>query len=385
MERNPEERDHEEPATQEGYPSISKTGAWIVASLSLVLVGVVTLVIVDSGFFVDSLEAWKLAPGSVATQTPLVQDNVGSHARDKDKRSSSGHGYLDDRHALLLENNRAQGQHHTGKSWTDLDQKADVVDDSRFWDFVQGSKSASDYEMYLLAFPTGKHAAEALTALKDLGSKAVTVSAASGPESAQFASVDEARKQLPLGPVVFNVPTPVDIDDDCPCRIDAIVSAIDEDPKKLESAIKSENPAAKNFQSAKIRVSPRMVASLSASPDDFDVNPKGDQEQDVGFGEPANWTWTIVPKTWGPHVLMLTMKANVMINGKAEAVSLKTFSKPILVAVTPFGRAKHLADNHIEFVWGSFLLPFLGFLGWLWKKKIHPKPEPTPRNPRHRP
>lgn len=164
-----------------------------------------------------------------------------------------------------------------------------------------------------------------------------------------------------------------------------MVSAAGDDAKTLENSIKADNPVAKNFQTANIRISPRMTASLTANPDDFDVSPKGDQEQDVGLGEAARWTWTIVPKTWGPHVLTLTLKANVLINGKAEPVSLKTFTRPLLVAVTPFGRVTHFVKDHLEFAWGSLLVPFAGFLTWLWKRG-HPTPAtPTPRKPRHRP
>ncbi|WP_147432426.1 ornithine cyclodeaminase [Pararobbsia silviterrae] len=180
-----------------------------------------------------------------------------------------------------------------------------------------------------------------------------------------FASVDKAISDMISGNLVFNVPTPIDVDDSCPCRIDAILSP-NVGVATLRAQIAASNPDATDFQSASIKMSDRMTARLSADPDDFTVDPKGDQEQAVGLQSPAKWSWLVTPNNWGRHTLHLVIFANVDIQGQSAPVGVVTFDKPLEVTVTPVGRIKRFITAHGEWAWGALVVPFAV---WLWKQR----------------
>ncbi|WP_231755978.1 MULTISPECIES: ornithine cyclodeaminase [unclassified Burkholderia] len=184
------------------------------------------------------------------------------------------------------------------------------------------------------------------------------------PPSA-FASVDEALAKMIEGNVVFNVPTPVDIDGTCPCQIDAVLSP-KESVAALQQQIAENNPSAGNFQHARIKISDRMIARLSADPDDFSIDPAGDQEQAVGVAAPVVWSWRITPNHWGRHRLRLVLKALVTVDGGAVPARLTTLDKPMLVTVTPLGRVRHFAGDNWQWLWGALLVPAFG---WMWKRR----------------
>ncbi|MDN7673373.1 ornithine cyclodeaminase [Burkholderia oklahomensis] len=200
---------------------------------------------------------------------------------------------------------------------------------------------------------------EAVPALA--GEAAQPLSAASPPS--EFASVDEARAKMLNGNVVFNVPTPVDVDNSCPCRIDVVLSPT-RGLRDLQKLIVERNPDAGNFEHAQIQISDRMTAQLTADPDDFVVDPKGDQEQAVGTVSPVIWSWTITPNHWGRHTLQLVLKALVTMDGQPTPIVLTTLDKSIQVTVTPFGRVKRFFAGNWQWIWTTLLAPLA--LG-LWK------------------
>ncbi|SUY26976.1 Uncharacterised protein [Burkholderia oklahomensis] len=203
------------------------------------------------------------------------------------------------------------------------------------------------------------HRKEAVPALA--GQAAQPLFASSPPS--EFASVDEARAKMLNGNVVFNVPTPVDVDDSCPCRIDVVLSPT-RGLRDLQKLIVEHNPDAGNFENAQIQVSDRMSAQLTADPDDFAVDPKGDQEQAVGTVSPVMWSWTITPNHWGRHTLQLVLKALVTVDGQPTPIVLTTLDKSIQVTVTPFGRVKRFFAANWQWIWTTLLAPLAL---WLWK------------------
>jgi hypothetical protein len=184
------------------------------------------------------------------------------------------------------------------------------------------------------------------------------------PPPSTFASVNEARASMISGHLVFNVPTPVDIDETCPCRIDAVLGAA-QSVLDLQKLITLDNPQATNLQSAQVQMSNQMIARLTADPDDFTIDPRGDQEQAVSSQMPTTWSWTVTPNRWGRHTLQLVIEAVVTVEGHSEPVLLTTLDKPIQVTVTPWGRIRRFAADNWKWAWTAIFVPIAG---WIWSR-----------------
>ncbi|AJY38313.1 hypothetical protein BW21_5716 [Burkholderia humptydooensis] len=113
----------------------------------------------------------------------------------------------------------------------------------------------------------------------------------------------------------------------------------------MQQQIAENNPSAGNFQHARIKISDRMIARLSADPDDFSIDPAGVQEQAVGMAAPVVWSWRITLNHWGRHRLRLVLEALVTVDGGAVPARLTTLDKPMLVTVTPLGRVRRSGDG----------------------------------------
>jgi hypothetical protein len=187
---------------------------------------------------------------------------------------------------------------------------------------------------------------------------------APSPPPSTFASVNEARASMISGHLVFNVPTPVDIDETCPCRIDAVLGAA-QSVLDLQKLITLDNPQATNLQSAQVQMSNQMIARLTADPDDFTIDPRGDQEQAVSSQMPTTWSWMVTPNRWGRHTLQLVIEAVVTVEGHSEPVLLTTLDKPIQVTVTPWGRIRRFAADNWKWAWTAIFVPIAG---WIWSR-----------------
>ncbi|EDZ98845.1 hypothetical protein BH160DRAFT_5842, partial [Burkholderia sp. H160] len=189
---------------------------------------------------------------------------------------------------------------------------------------------------------------------------------------AAFHSVDSALDSMPLATAVFNVPTDIDVDDDCPCRIDFVLDARQSaDP--IAAIIKRHNPAAANFQHDRVRIYYNMEASLTAQPDDFSIDPGPEEpyRQAVSETKPTTWTWYVTPKRWGVHRMRLALYALIPIEGKQSPVLVQTFDKNITVTVTPWSLVRRFVLENWKWLWVTLLIP-LGQFAWKNRRRLQP-------------
>ncbi|MCC8400490.1 PASTA domain-containing protein [Paraburkholderia sp. MMS20-SJTN17] len=190
---------------------------------------------------------------------------------------------------------------------------------------------------------------------------------------AAFGSVDRALDSMPLATAVFNVPTDIDVDEDCPCRIDFVLDARDS-ADAITALIKRLNPAAANFQHDRVRIYPEMEASLTAQPDDFSIDPGPEKpyRQAVSDTKPTTWTWYVTPKRWGVHRMRLALYARIPIEGKQMPVLVQTFDKNIIVTVTPWSLVRRFVLENWKWLSVTLLIPLGQFL-WKNRRRLQPR------------
>ncbi|WP_368622139.1 PASTA domain-containing protein [Paraburkholderia sp. BR13444] len=204
------------------------------------------------------------------------------------------------------------------------------------------------------------------------------------PTQAAFASVDRALESMPLATAVFNVPTDIDVDEDCPCRIDFVLDAR-QSADAIAALIKRHNPAAANFQHDRVRIYYKMEASLTAQPDDFSIDPGPEKpyRQAVSETKPTTWTWYVTPKRWGVHRMRLALYALIPIEGKQSPVLVQTFDKNMTVTVTPWSLVRRFVLENWKWLLVTLLIP-LGQVAWKNRRRLQPSVNTASvRPPRH--
>lgn len=131
-----------------------------------------------------------------------------------------------------------------------------------------------------------------------------------------------------------------------------------------------------SLEGAELRVSSRMVASLSGGPA-FDISPDGPQEQWVSDNEVTSWLWEATPKVAGRHTLILRLEAVVSVEGRDGRRNIEPFIRPIDVSIaepkTIEEWLEYIRKNgeNVSWIWGTLILPAAGAI-WIWIRKRNP-------------
>ncbi|MBC8724347.1 PASTA domain-containing protein [Paraburkholderia sp. 31.1] len=236
---------------------------------------------------------------------------------------------------------------------------------------TENTSAANDTSTAIRSEPAAKSAANPPAPPVETGENLAPPS--DNPTQAAFASVDRALDSMPLATAVFNVPTDIDVDEDCPCRIDFVLDAR-QSADAIAALIKRHNPAAANFQHDRVRIYYNMEASLTAQPDDFSIDPGPEKpyRQAVSETKPTTWTWYVTPKRWGVHRMRLALYARIPIEGKPTPVLVQTFDKNITVTVTPWSLVRRFVLENWKWLWVTLLIP-LGQLVWKNRRRLQPR------------
>lgn len=173
-------------------------------------------------------------------------------------------------------------------------------------------------------------------------------------------TVDRILDAMELGTIAFNIPTEININDSPQIQLflslaeseEALKQSIIEEGKKIGASIK---------------VSHRMEARLSGSM--FQITAITSEIQAVTRGQRTEWKWEIHPKEQGRHKLHLTLTALLEIDGYCTPRTIKSFDKYIEVNVTSRQMLAILFKANWQWLWATTLVPLVGWLWRLRKKK----------------
>ncbi|MCB2262476.1 MAG: hypothetical protein LGR52_05980 [Candidatus Thiosymbion ectosymbiont of Robbea hypermnestra] len=167
--------------------------------------------------------------------------------------------------------------------------------------------------------------------------------------------LDRILSKMEFGVVVFNIPTRVNIDDSPQIQL---ILSLTETEEILRRSIVEEGEKI----GASIKVSDRMEARLSGYM--FQITAITPEEQAVSKDQRTEWKWEIHPKEKGKHKLHLTLTALLEINGRSTPRAIRTFDRYIEVCITPAQTLETFLKDHGEWLWPMILVPVVG---WLWK------------------
>jgi hypothetical protein len=175
------------------------------------------------------------------------------------------------------------------------------------------------------------------------------------PSWSGFSAVDDLLAQLPLGRIVFNVPSTMALAQSYEIKL--LLSA----SRSLEE-LQKELPG--KIEGAEIRIAPKMEARLTGQ--DFTISAVKPEIQGVSGQETTEWEWEVRPLSSGAHQLHLTINVILFVNGVETPRSITTFDKKITVEVSLGQRVFSFIANNWQWLWTAVLIPVVA---WLWKKK----------------
>lgn len=179
--------------------------------------------------------------------------------------------------------------------------------------------------------------------------------------------MDDLLGQLRAGKIAYTAPTEVDSKGEI--EVGAAVG-VEASSEELIAELEKHFPAIGVFDDS-LQVSEVMVGTIESR--GFDFYPPDPIVQIVSAQQPTVWRWRGVPKETGEQTIVVTMSARLKLNDQLQTDRLvETWRTKITVKVSVWDLVVGFVVEHIEFVWGSLLLPLI-VLAWKWlqsKKKL---------------
>lgn len=175
-----------------------------------------------------------------------------------------------------------------------------------------------------------------------------------------FFPVNDIIDQLSSASFGYSVPKEANIDD--AVEVDMIVN-----PAITVDQIKDQLPDGQKVGQT-IQISKVIQATVTST--DFEVTPITPERQVVMGNQNTTWKWSLKPKSVGPNKeVKITVTAIVIVDGERTERYLETYTGKVKVDITAKQRlAKWFHDNW-QWVWGSLLVPVLGFIWAKFNKK----------------
>jgi hypothetical protein len=177
-------------------------------------------------------------------------------------------------------------------------------------------------------------------------------------------SINESVQAMHWGTIAFNAPNSMNIGDTK--GIQLLLGS--KTPGELESMIEEEGET----EGHAVRVSDRMVATLTGT--EFEIKNITPERQApaVGGQEVTQWKWDIKALKAGRQHINFGWNAVIRLQGSEESVTIGTFKRTIAVHVidAPWYRRVwiYVSDNW-HWLWTAILVPVGGWLLRRWKKK----------------
>ena len=177
-----------------------------------------------------------------------------------------------------------------------------------------------------------------------------------------FAEVDRELQRMPLGRIAYNAPATMvegehhDI---------YLLLSPTQSPEDLQKELQSRLSGHEILETAQIKISERMQASLSGP--DFAIDPNEPQIQPVSSTQPTEWRWSVTPKKTGLLELRLDLYALLILNGGSPIPrKIRTFDTTIKVRVAPLQLISGFVVRNWQWLWATVFVPVAG---WLWAKR----------------
>jgi hypothetical protein len=183
------------------------------------------------------------------------------------------------------------------------------------------------------------------------------------PSPSDLESIIEKEVQkLRESKIVFNPPR--EMQEQQTEKIEARISLQDIGPALAQGLEGHGTP-----ETATLKVSPIMRVTLTGDPTAFHIEGSGDEQ--IVAGKPfAQWDWYVTPLKPGDLNLTLTATATIDVPGRGEKPAYyKTLEKPIKVHVDRWRASKQFFANHWQWLWTVILVPGLGLLWGLRKRR----------------
>jgi hypothetical protein len=154
------------------------------------------------------------------------------------------------------------------------------------------------------------------------------------PVQLSLTDIDRELAKSSPGNIAYNAPTAMTVDEIITFQL--LVSPTMEGTALAATiAATNENKPNVEIASAKILITPKMIAEVkSADPDAFDIVPLQDSEQLISNLEPTEWKWTVRPKKEGDQILTLTVFRIVQVGDQEFTRPIASYVRNIKVKVT---------------------------------------------------
>lgn len=199
---------------------------------------------------------------------------------------------------------------------------------------------------------------------------------ASTPQSAGSEGVvevlDRILSRLRKGTIQYTAPDEVSIKGEI--EIGAVIG-VNITSEQLTNELRNHFPTVA-IESDTLSVSEVMVGAIESR--GFEFSPKEPVAQVVSNSNPTIWRWRGVPKEAGEQPVVVTMSARLKVNDTLSADRLvETWRTVIVVRVSWWDLLWRFLLDHIEWVWGSLLVPLAGVIWKLLKSKSNRSDNPS--------
>jgi type II secretory pathway component PulJ len=175
-----------------------------------------------------------------------------------------------------------------------------------------------------------------------------------------LAKADQALAKLPWQELAYRAPESVEIG--AGALVEVAIGG-DESLTQLTRLLQSTGEAG----GERVQVSDRMQAHLTG--EGFEITPTTPEIQLVSTREPTLWQWRVKASSLGDKKLDLSMNAQLTVNGKEAAKSVRTFEREIHVRIT----SVRGLWSFIEYYWaylGALATGLISLVVYFWKKKV---------------
>lgn len=172
--------------------------------------------------------------------------------------------------------------------------------------------------------------------------------------------IDRKLASLPLGNIAFNAPETIPLGDSA--TIELLVS-LREAEEELREAVSAAGPV----ETARVRVSPYMEASLSGL--GFSIESATPARQMLSKSQRTKWQWQIETTKADALELTLTLSALFTVGGQERTRAIRTFEKTILVDVPITHRVAQFVSNNTELLGTLLVIPIVGALYRRFRRK----------------
>ena len=174
--------------------------------------------------------------------------------------------------------------------------------------------------------------------------------------------IDDMLDRLEWGNIIANTPQSMQIEE--PNAIELLLS-----PSKSIPELQSEVEQIKDIESAKIKISNRMRASLSGQA--FRVQPLVPEEQAVSSIDTTRWAWEVIPTLEGKQQLYLSLSVVIRLTDQRDTTEylIRTFNREIDVEISFGKRVSNFWDGNWQWLWAVIFAPVATFLWQRYRKK----------------